>query len=88
MGVERGKKFVIMLSRKKERKKMKTVTHTNDWLNSLPRIKKLSRWEVSYNGEYRGIVSANSVENALGFIPVSQYPERDKIVLVPLTVGG
>lgn len=67
---------------------MQKVIHTNDWLDSLPRIPKLSRWEVYYNGEYRGIVSANSLENAKGFIPVSQYPERNKIVLVPLTVGG
>lgn len=61
---------------------MEKITHINDFIGSLPKIPKTNhRWTVYYNGFRCGTVRASCKSAALDFIPVSKYPEREKIEL-------
>lgn len=73
-----AEKFGIILSRKKERKKMEKVTHINDFIRSLPKIRKRRVWSVIINGTVVQGVSAsdNRKETAQAYI-ASKYPNQE-----------
>lgn len=61
---------------------MKKVMSVNGLMNSLPTITRTNnRWTVYYHGVRCGTVRASCKDAALAFIPVSKYPEREKIEL-------
>jgi hypothetical protein len=56
--------------------------HVNDFIRSLPKIRKFRTWNVFYNGESRGCVRADNETQAMSYLSAEKFPEREKISLV------
>ena len=65
------------IRKKKERKKMEKVTHTNDFIASLPRIRCKLIWNVVMDGKIVQAVSAtDNMEDTASAYIASKYPGK------------
>ncbi|NDB60065.1 hypothetical protein EB001_16690 [bacterium] len=60
---------------------MQKSMNVNGWIGSLPKIRKFRTWNVFYNGESRGCVRADNLTQAMGYLSMEKFPEREKIRL-------